>query len=295
MANPTIIRLQDGNVMPQLGLGVWKASNEEVIAAIHKALEVGYRSIDTATAYQNEEGVGKALKAASVAREELFITTKLWNDDQKRPREALQESLKKLQLDYLDLYLMHWPVPAIDHYVDAWKGMIALQKEGLVKSIGVCNFQIHHLQRLIDETGVTPVINQLGFTSWFGNLIGDSIGSTMHGTSWIIILLLLNAAYFYTHYFFASGNAQIAALYAVFLGVGLHLNIPAAPMALMLAFTSSLYCSLTQYTHARGPILFGAGYVPTGVWWRTGFIISLFNQAVFLTVGLAWWKVLGLY
>lgn len=161
MANPTIIRLQDGNVMPQLGLGVWKASNEEVIAAIHKALEVGYRSIDTATAYQNEEGVGKALKAASVAREELFITTKLWNDDQKRPREALQESLKKLQLDYLDLYLMHWPVPAIDHYVDAWKGMIALQKEGLVKSIGVCNFQIHHLQRLIDETGVTPVINQI--------------------------------------------------------------------------------------------------------------------------------------
>ncbi|ECN4759735.1 2,5-didehydrogluconate reductase DkgA, partial [Salmonella enterica subsp. enterica serovar Agona] len=161
MANPTIIRLQDGNVMPQLGLGVWKASNEEVIAAIHKALEVGYRSIDTATAYQNEEGVGKALKAASVARDELFITTKLWNDDQKRPREALQESLKKLQLDYLDLYLMHWPVPAIDHYVDAWKGMIALQKEGLVKSIGVCNFQIHHLQRLIDETGVTPVINQI--------------------------------------------------------------------------------------------------------------------------------------
>ncbi|EIN8824927.1 anion permease [Salmonella enterica] len=91
------------------------------------------------------------------------------------------------------------------------------------------------------------------------------------------------------------GSWFIAALYAVFLGVGLHLNIPAAPMALMLAFTSSLYCSLTQYTHARGPILFGAGYVPTGVWWRTGFIISLFNQAVFLTVGLAWWKVLGLY
>lgn len=138
-------------------------------------------------------------------------------------------------------------------------------------------------------------LKKLGFTSWFGNLIGDSIGSTMHGTSWMIILLLLNAAYFYTHYFFASGNAQIAALYAVFLGVGLHLNIPAAPMVLMLAFTSSLYCSLTQYTHARGPILFGAGYVPTGVWWRTGFIISLFNQAVFLTVGLAWWKVLGLY
>ncbi|EIL1550900.1 2,5-didehydrogluconate reductase DkgA [Escherichia coli] len=133
MANPTVIKLQDGNVMPQLGLGVWQASNEEVITAIQKALEVGYRSIDTAAAYKNEEGVGK----------------------------ALLDSLKKLQLDYIDLYLMHWPVPAIDHYVEAWKGMIELQKEGLIKSIGVCNFQIHHLQRLIDETGVTPVINQI--------------------------------------------------------------------------------------------------------------------------------------
>lgn len=161
MATPTIIKLQDGNVMPQLGLGVWKASNEEVISAIHKALEVGYRSIDTAAAYKNEEGVGNALKNAGIAREELFITTKLWNDDQKRPYEALQESLEKLQLDYVDLYLMHWPVPAIDHYVEAWKGMINLQKQGLVKSIGVCNFQVNHLQRLIDETGLAPVINQI--------------------------------------------------------------------------------------------------------------------------------------
>lgn len=138
-------------------------------------------------------------------------------------------------------------------------------------------------------------LKKLGFTAWFGHLIGEGISSTLHGANWVVILLLLNAAYFYTHYFFASGNAQIAALYAVFLGVGLQLHIPPAPMALILAFTSSLYCSLTQYTHARGPILFGAGYVPTGVWWRTGFIISLFNQAVFLTVGLLWWKILGLY
>lgn len=138
-------------------------------------------------------------------------------------------------------------------------------------------------------------LKNLGFTAWFGGVIGDSIGHAMGGTSWVIVLLLLNAAYFYTHYFFASGNAQIAALYAVFLGVGIHLNIPAAPMALMLAFTSSLYCSLTQYTHARGPILFGAGYVPTGTWWRTGFLVSLFNQAVFMTIGLVWWKILGLY
>ncbi|MFP1910528.1 DASS family sodium-coupled anion symporter [Lonsdalea quercina] len=138
-------------------------------------------------------------------------------------------------------------------------------------------------------------LKNLGFTTWFGDLIGNSIGHMMQGTSWVLVLLLLNAAYFYTHYFFASGNAQIAALYAVFLGVGINLNIPAVPMALMLAFTSSLYCSLTQYTHARGPILFGAGYVPTGVWWRTGFIISLINQAIFMSAGLLWWKVISLY
>ncbi|MGM3169954.1 DASS family sodium-coupled anion symporter [Dickeya chrysanthemi] len=138
-------------------------------------------------------------------------------------------------------------------------------------------------------------LKKLGFTTWFGDLIGNSIGHLMQDTSWVLVLLLLNAAYFYTHYFFASGNAQIAALYAVFLGVGINLHIPAAPMALMLAFTSSLYCSLTQYTHARGPILFGAGYVPTAVWWRTGFVISLINQAIFMSVGLLWWKTIGLY
>ncbi|TWR38256.1 2,5-didehydrogluconate reductase DkgA [Cronobacter sakazakii] len=161
MANPGVIKLHDGNLMPQLGLGVWQATNEDVVTAIHKALEVGYRSIDTAAAYKNEQGVGDALKSAGYARDELFITTKLWNDDQKRPREALEESLEKLQLDYVDLYLMHWPVPAIDRYVEAWKGMIELQQEGLIKSIGVCNFNVEHLQRIIDETGVTPVINQI--------------------------------------------------------------------------------------------------------------------------------------
>ncbi len=93
MANQTVIKLQDGNVMPQLGLGVWKAGNDEVVSAIHKAPEVGYRSIDTAAAYKNEDGVGTALASAGIPRDELFITTKLWNDDQKRPREALQESL----------------------------------------------------------------------------------------------------------------------------------------------------------------------------------------------------------
>lgn len=161
MTHPTVIKLHDGNVMPQLGLGVWQASNEEVITAVHKAVEVGYRSIDTAAAYKNESGVGKAISSAGIPREDLFITSKLWNDAHLRSAEALQESLEHLQLDYLDLYLIHWPVPAIDHYVEAWKGLIELQKQGLVKSIGVCNFQVPHLQRLIDETGVAPVINQI--------------------------------------------------------------------------------------------------------------------------------------
>ena len=158
MTHPTVIKLHDGNLMPQLGLGVWKAGNEEVVSAIHKALEVGYRSFDTAAAYQNETGVGNALHSAGVNRDELFITTKLWNDDQKRPHEALKESLSKLKLDYVDLYLIHWPVPAIGHYVEAWQALIELQQQGLTKSIGVCNFQVPHLQKLIDETGVAPVI-----------------------------------------------------------------------------------------------------------------------------------------
>ena len=161
MTHPTVIKLHDGNLMPQLGLGVWKAGNEEVVSAIHKALEVGYRSFDTAAAYQNETGVGNALHSAGVNRDELFITTKLWNDDQKRPHEALKESLSKLKLDYVDLYLIHWPVPAIGHYVEAWQALIELQQQGLTKSIGVCNFQVPHLQKLIDETGVAPVINQI--------------------------------------------------------------------------------------------------------------------------------------
>ena len=159
------VTLSNGAAMPMLGYGCFLISPEECERCVTDAIEVGYRAIDTAQAYYNEEGVGnavsKSVAAGKVKREELFITTKLWNDDHKRPREALLDSLKKLQLDYIDLYLMHWPVPAIDHYVEAWKGMIELQKEGLIKSIGVCNFQIHHLQRLIDETGVTPVINQI--------------------------------------------------------------------------------------------------------------------------------------
>ncbi|MEC5342545.1 2,5-didehydrogluconate reductase DkgA [Brenneria populi] len=160
MAQPKL-KLADGNIMPQLGLGVWQASNEQAAAAVGEALQTGYRAIDTAAIYKNEAGVGQALQSAAIPRDELFITTKLWNSDQKTPRKALEESLQKLRLDYVDLYLIHWPLPQQNTYVDAWRGLIKLQEQGLVKSIGVSNFHPHHLQRLKDETGVFPVINQI--------------------------------------------------------------------------------------------------------------------------------------
>ncbi|MBS6058701.1 MAG: 2,5-didehydrogluconate reductase DkgA [Mixta calida] len=161
MADQPIIKLRDGNMMPQLGLGVWQATIEEARNAALKALEVGYRSIDTAAIYKNEEGIGQALQQTDVARDDIFVTTKLWNEDQLNWQQAMESSLQKLQLEYVDLYLMHWPCPEKDNYVEAWKGMIELQQQGLAKSIGVCNFQEKHLKRLIDETGVTPVINQV--------------------------------------------------------------------------------------------------------------------------------------
>ena len=161
MADQPIIKLRDGNMMPQLGLGVWQASIDDARKAVLKALEVGYRSIDTAAAYKNEEAIGQALQETDVPRDEIFVTTKLWNDDQQNWQQALETSLEKLELDQVDLYLMHWPCPAKDHYVEAWKGMIELQQQGLTKSIGVCNFHETHLKRLMDETGVTPVVNQI--------------------------------------------------------------------------------------------------------------------------------------
>lgn len=151
----------EGLVIPQLGFGVWEVPDADIDAAVGRALEVGYRHIDTARIYGNEDGVGRVLAATDVSRDDLFVTTKLWNDDHADARPAFESSMVRLGLDVLDLYLIHWPTPGQDAFVDAWKTMLELQQEGRVRSVGVCNFQVPHLQRLLDETGVLPSINQI--------------------------------------------------------------------------------------------------------------------------------------
>jgi 2,5-diketo-D-gluconate reductase A len=149
--------------IPQLGFGVWQVPDDEVDAAIATALEVGYRSIDTARLYGNEEGVGRAIAASDLARDDLFVTTKVWNDDHgfDSTLAAFDASMGRLGLDVLDLYLIHWPSPARDKYVDSWKALLKLREDGRVRAVGVCNFEVDHLQRLHDETGEFPAINQV--------------------------------------------------------------------------------------------------------------------------------------
>ncbi len=157
------IQLNDGKRIPQLGIGVWQVSDGEASAVVSEAILAGYRLIDTAAAYNNESGVGQAVNAAEVKRADLFITTKLWNDrhDYDETLKAFDESLKRLQLDYLDLYLIHWPAPKRGAYVASWKAFKKLRADGRVKSIGVSNFTQDHLQRLFDETGTVPALNQI--------------------------------------------------------------------------------------------------------------------------------------
>ena len=150
-----------GLAIPQLGFGVWEVPDDEVDASFGRALEVGYRHIDTARIYGNEEGVGRVLAATDVPRDDIFVTTKLWNDDHRNVPAAFDASMARLGIDTLDLYLIHWPAPKQDAYVEAWKAMLELQREGRVRSVGVCNFQVSHLQRLLDETGVLPSVNQV--------------------------------------------------------------------------------------------------------------------------------------
>jgi len=159
---PTIT-LNDGHTIPQLGFGVFKVDPTETTRIVSDALEVGYRHIDTAAIYGNEEGVGQALASSGIDRSELFVTTKLWNDNQgtQSALDAFDESLEKLGLDYVDLYLIHWPTPARDTYVESWKTLAKIRESGRARSIGVSNFLVPHLERIISETDIVPAVNQI--------------------------------------------------------------------------------------------------------------------------------------
>ncbi|MFJ4223528.1 aldo/keto reductase [Microbacterium sp. NPDC089695] len=162
MTVPTIT-LNSGLSIPQLGFGVFLVPADEAEKAVSEALEVGYRHIDTAAIYKNEEGVGAAIAKSGIPRDELFITTKLWNDRQsgEQPHEAIRESLDKLGLEFVDLYLTHWPTPEKNTFVNAWTKLIEIRDAGLSRSIGVSNHLPEHLDRLVAETGVVPAVDQI--------------------------------------------------------------------------------------------------------------------------------------
>ncbi|PKF87850.1 aldo/keto reductase [Bacillus sp. BA3] len=156
------ITLHNGVKMPQLGFGVFKVKNgNETVESVKKAIEVGYRAIDTAAIYENEEGVGQSIRECGVPREELFITSKVWNTEQgyETTLQAFDDSLNRLGLEYLDLYLIHWP--GKDKYLETWRALEKLYKDGKVKSIGVSNFHVHHLENLLANSEVKPVVNQI--------------------------------------------------------------------------------------------------------------------------------------
>ncbi|AWT46397.1 MULTISPECIES: aldo/keto reductase [Streptomyces] len=157
------ITLNNGVEMPQLGFGVWQVPDDEAERAVATALQAGYRSIDTAAIYGNEEGTGRAIAASGLPREDIFVTTKLWNSDQgyDSTLRAFDTSLAKLGLDYVDLYLIHWPLPGRDRYVDTYKAFEKLHADGRIRAIGVSNFLPEHLERLIAETSVIPAVNQI--------------------------------------------------------------------------------------------------------------------------------------
>ncbi|MFI1171346.1 aldo/keto reductase [Streptomyces melanogenes] len=166
MSKVPSITLNNGVEMPQLGYGVWQVPDDEAAQAVTTAIETGYRSIDTAAIYENEVGTGKAVKASGVAREELFVTTKLWNNASETwTRDGVlrefDASLAKLGLDYVDLYLIHWPRAMRDDYVAIWKAFGELAQSGRAKAIGVSNFKEPQLRRIIDESGVVPAVNQV--------------------------------------------------------------------------------------------------------------------------------------
>ena len=161
-AVPTV-KLNNGTEIPQLGFGVFQVEPEKTQEVVESALGVGYRHIDTAAIYGNEEGVGKAIAASGIAREDLWITTKLWNANHQRDKAlaAFDQSLERLGLDYVDLYLIHWPVPMYGEYVEAWKALEEILATGRAKTIGVSNFLPEHLQALFDASDIVPAVNQI--------------------------------------------------------------------------------------------------------------------------------------
>lgn len=158
-----LVPLADGHAIPQLGYGLYKVPAHDAAQLAGVALATGYRHLDTAAFYENEQGVGAAVRAAEVPRDELFVTSKVWKDDNgyDEALRAFDASMGRLGLDRLDLFLIHWPVPSTDRYVDTWRALVRLRDEGRVRSIGVSNFHAHHLDRIIGETGVAPVVNQV--------------------------------------------------------------------------------------------------------------------------------------
>ena len=160
---PEQLTLNDGATIPQIGLGVWQVDPDVTARVVRWGIEAGYRLIDTAEGYRNEEGVGEAIRAAGVPRSELFITSKLRNGAHQRDAalRAFDDTMQKLGIDRIDLFLIHWPVPAQDKYVEAWKTLVELKQAGRIRSVGVSNFNQDHLERIIGETGVTPVVNQI--------------------------------------------------------------------------------------------------------------------------------------
>ncbi|MFF3323595.1 aldo/keto reductase [Streptomyces sp. NPDC002889] len=163
MSKVPSLTLNNGVPMPQLGFGVWQVPDDEAAKAVATALDAGYRSIDTAAVYKNEKGTGRALAASGIARDDLFVTTKLWNSDQgyDSTLRAFDASLDKLGLEYVDLYLIHWPLPSKNAYVDTYKAFERIYADGRAKAIGVSNFLPEHLERLLGETEIVPTVNQI--------------------------------------------------------------------------------------------------------------------------------------
>ncbi|WP_144712642.1 aldo/keto reductase [Curtobacterium pusillum] len=164
----TSVPLRDGASIPAIGFGVYKVDDTAAEAAVGLALEAGYRHVDTAEMYGNETGVGKAIRASRLDRDDLFVTTKVWNDHQGRDAtlRAFDQSLERLGLDAVDLYLIHWPAAANDRYVETWRALVELRASGRARSVGVSNFQVPHLERIIDETGEVPAVNQVERHPW---------------------------------------------------------------------------------------------------------------------------------